>query len=86
VAARRIVPNRRYLLRRFRELADQIKKPVVRSFLDNLFATRPHDPEQERAYVEHVLHTQMEEWTQESEQQQDEGFHYARAAGFDHQP
>jgi hypothetical protein len=32
------------------------------------------------------LREQMEEWSQQDEHEQDESFHYARAAGFDLQP
>jgi hypothetical protein len=44
---------------------------------------RFYDPEQERAYAEQVLREQMAEWTQEDEQEQDEAFNCASAAGFD---
>jgi hypothetical protein len=84
MVARRVAFNTRHLFRQFRKLADHLRKPVVRSILDNLYAPRPYDPEQERAYAEHVLWTQIEEWA--DEQQQDEAFHYARAGGFDHEP
>jgi hypothetical protein len=72
--------------RRGFKMARDLTQKITRSLLHFLYRPSSYDPEQERAYAEHVLRTQMEEWTQESEQQQDEAFHYARAAGFDHQP
>jgi hypothetical protein len=84
MAARRFA--RRIAERQFRKLADALREPAAPSILDNLFAPRPHDPEQERAYAEHVLRMQLDEWTQDSEQQQDEVFHYGRTVGFDHHP
>lgn len=65
-------------------LARRLTIKVTRSILHFLYRHRPYDPEQERAYAEHVLRTQMEEWTQDNEQQQ--GDQYVRAAGFDHHP
>jgi hypothetical protein len=58
----------------------------VELVLDNLHAPTPYDPEEERAYAEHILRNQLEEWSQEDEQQPDDSFHYARAVGFDHHP
>ena len=84
MVARRVAFNPRHLFRQLRELANHLRKPVERSIFDNLYAPRPYDPEQERAYAEHVLRAQVEEWA--DEQEQDETFHYARAGGFDHQP
>jgi hypothetical protein len=51
-----------------------------------MYSRSRYDPKAERAYAEHVLREQIEEWSREAEQQQDESFHYASAAGFDPQP
>ncbi len=75
--------GQRIVRRDFREAAaESLHHPVATSILDNLHAPGPHDAEQEHAYAEHVLRTQMEEWSHEGKQQH-EGFDYGSAAGFD---
>ena len=60
---------------------------IRRSILRFLYTPSLYDPAEERAYADHVLRTQMDEWTQEEEQAADhEAFHYGSAAGFDPQP
>lgn len=51
-----------------------------------MYSRSRHDPKAEHAYAAHILREQMEEWSREAEQQQDESVHYASAAGFDPQP
>ncbi|HXQ25960.1 MAG TPA: hypothetical protein VN822_06105 [Candidatus Acidoferrales bacterium] len=67
-------------------LARALTARVTRSILHYLYRPSAYDPEQERADAEHVLRMQLDEWTQDGEQQQDEAFHYASAGGFDPQP
>jgi hypothetical protein len=87
-----MMPARRFasciVQRQFRKLADALRQPVAPSILDNLYAPRPYDPEQERAAAERFLRMQIDEWThgEDQTQEQDGSFRYARAAGFDPHP
>lgn len=83
VATRR---KRRDETRRGFRLARALTVKAARSLLHFLYRPSSYDPEQERAYAEHILRMQLDEWTQDSEQQPDEAFHYASAAGFDPHP
>ncbi|MDP9128351.1 MAG: hypothetical protein M3N08_08860 [Pseudomonadota bacterium] len=86
MAARRFM--RHILRRQFRKLADALRQPVAPSILDNLYAARPYDPEQERAYAEHVLRAQIDEWTRDEEPTEEHGeaYRYGSAVAFDPHP
>lgn len=51
-----------------------------------MYSCSRHDRRAERVYAEHVLREQMEEWSREAEQQQDERLHYGSTTSFDPQP
>jgi hypothetical protein len=70
----------------FMALARAVTVKIERGLFHFIYAPSVYDPEQERAYAEQVLREQMDEWTQEDEQEQDEAFNYASAAGFDLHP
>jgi hypothetical protein len=59
---------------------------IRRSIFHFMYAPSPHDPEQERAYAEHVSRMQAEEWMQGGAQEQAQDFHYGSAPHFDHHP
>jgi hypothetical protein len=67
---------------RLRAVVVEIKGSIFRF----MYSSSRYDPKAERAYAEQVLREQMEEWSREADQQQDESFHYASASGFDPQP
>jgi len=62
-------------------LAGAVTNTIKHSIFRRLHS--PYDPEAERAYAEQVLREQMEEWSQQDEQTQDESFSYGSAAHFD---
>jgi hypothetical protein len=67
-------------------MARTLTKKVTRAIVRFMYSTSRHDPAAEREYAEQVLREQMEEWTREDDQQQDESLQYASAAGFDPHP
>jgi len=67
-------------------LARALTTKITRSIFHFMYAPSVYDPEQERAHAEQVLREQMEEWSQEDEQAQDETFSYGSAAHFDLHP
>ena len=67
-------------------LARAVTVKIKRAISRYVHAPTVYDPEAERAYAEQVLREQMEEWSREDEQEQDQSFHYGSAAGFDPQP